>query len=142
MSQRTDLSELFGELRHTQCECAPAECSVGYSAYVVPQAAKFPMVIRMPDHPGTFSTCPCKEGTVYALGLQMYAAGKLHATIKPPYRVYMTTDKIVEPCAHGIGAQCAALDKGSVYIYVTTDDPNAPARNLIIQETSSYWPCP
>jgi hypothetical protein len=108
-------------------------------------------VLRTPSTPGVDPQCTpiCGlGGIVYSLGVNFqipYVAGKvLKATVTAPWSVWIGNDSVDDLCFTGAQNGCAlsVLTNTDRTVYVTTTDPNAPARNVYIEQVAAGSTCP
>ncbi len=120
-------------------------CEPSTTVSIAPE--EFPFVIRTPASPGALTWAHrCEQycgGTIpnlYALTLNVRGAPSIRARVEPPWRV---TSRIStnEACGY-LKHSCAnLLHFGfAMTLVIGTDDPNAPARNVILEATNE--PCP
>ena len=132
-------------------ECSQAACSLPPTAgYAVP-ADDFPFVVRMPSSPGALTPgalppkCAdnCGGAVFYGLHFRVVTTTQpnVRVRVEPPWfvsRAIATADN-----AACVRVSCMSLMVNSsspiVPLVVATTDPNAPARNVVIEATSD--PC-
>ena len=128
--------------------CAQATCA--HSFYSPTSKPNFPYVIRTPSNPGTDPACVKQCGassTTYGIGLgwnlQISTGFGMKVTVPKPW--FVRVEKYLDPnhyCLKGAEAQCSTVTSSAFDVYVLTNDPDAPAVNVVIEEVP--WPasCP
>lgn len=140
------------ECRGPSPECyAPGSrvtCSGGATTAAVYDHAAFPLVVRTPSHPGVDQKCigECGESNT-VFGVSLYVGvpdGSVYAlrvTAPEPWRVRFS--KFADFCLDGASAGCSVYDYGtSIAVEIVTDDPNAPARNVLLERVPKPAICP
>jgi hypothetical protein len=130
--------------------CSMAKCQGGnQTSFVeITSYSQLPFVLRTPDHPGVDPACPpCAQGAkpAYAMLVRInlpFVNHGLRITVGAPWRVgtYFSSDPFCVLGAPKSG--CRYVSVGSFDLLVSTDDPNAEARNVMIEDAPSSSPCP
>ncbi len=129
--------------------CSDARCTAGRDPFttLIGSYSKFPYIIRTPDKPGMDAVCNslgCEPGksVAYGVGLRIdlpYYKKGLRITVGSPWRVRQVSHSGWSPyCAReaSFGSGCIYLDTSFVDLMIDTDDPNAPSRNILIEDPS------
>lgn len=111
---------------------------------------QFPFVLRTPSHPGTDPRCTAAcnpPSTVFQILIDIHAnllapATGVKVTVPAPWKVHMVTSDF-NMCIPASQPNCGADDYGSgSFIEIVTDDPDAPARNVLIERATPPVTCP
>lgn len=137
-----DCSETCGG---SHLNCNAAECGAGGSGHTtISHTVPSPIVIRTAQFPGTAAPCQCTDSTVYALAFLVAEQQDTHfrATVGPPFRVYEGLSPSGS-CTYEIGKPgCATAFGIGAEFFITTDDPSAPMRNIVIEKSATPLTCP
>lgn len=123
----------------TMSTCASAKCGTT-AAPQIDSYSKLPFIFRTPDKPGVDPACAtdCKPATTVAYGLLFtvqlpYIKNGYRVIVSSPWRIRHPggVSPFCADLAPTIG--CAYGDSYGEYLIETTD-PNAPARNVTIEE--------
>ncbi len=114
-----------------------------------------PEYVRTPSQPGMNVNCSvCSTSTAYSFTIRadtyQVASYHLRVTVSPPWSLatgYSATNPLCYDSA--TATQCAIIAQGSStaggpypWVYVVTNDPNAPARNIVIEQSVDGGDCP
>lgn len=129
--------------------CAKAECPA--TDPVITLALRItnslPTVVRTPEKPGKFLPCECAipsaGGSLYSLLVALDAgAGKLvKVTVGTGWRLASPTSTNPWCGEPGDNRRCRIVS-GNSGVLITTDDPNAPSRNVLFEAASAGDKCP
>jgi hypothetical protein len=130
--------------------CATAACAVPPAFARSPGAPLGPLTIRTPDHPGTSATCvsSCGVGDTrygFAITYKDALATGFRARVGAPWKIFASSNYCNIALATS-GCLAFGTAQGSATFAIVTDDPNAPARNVVIDTYNSLGdgaaPCP
>jgi hypothetical protein len=128
------------------CTCGTSEClhfANGCSA-VLP--GDNTVVIRTPEHPGNNGACascpltPDFPGLVYGFGIiiPQPSSGYRRVTVAPPWRAgYIMVDHDGGTCGTLHTTPCSTIES----VFIMTNDPEAPVRNVVIEPVSALTDC-
>ncbi len=130
------------------CSTAGVTCGKNATSVSAKEHKSFPWVVRTPSHPGTDPNCQglCSSGPapVYGLSVDIGVPPDfvydLRVTVGAPWRVFLSD--LPEFCLAGSTAGCVIGQGTSVSVHLVTDDPNAPARNALIERVPKPATCP
>lgn len=125
-----------------------SSCSPG-SSIPVPDD-QFPFVVRTPSSPGSltdafrcFKFCTGAATSLYALSFKITTLQpQVRVRVEPPWRVANrpSTNDACTTLKRSCESMTHITGGSAIPIVVGTDDPNAPARNVIIEATSDECP--
>ena len=123
--------------------CQQTTCGAEGPAIMINDASMLPAVMRTPDRPGKL--CECSDGTVFAMrilvqeGLPHSGPVNLRATLGPPWQIASGLNwSSVCQSAQTQYDECLLTDYGTssspgrAFVF-STNDPDAPARNIRIE---------
>lgn len=140
--------------------CAGTTCTQElFSSAKVKDAAKYPYVFRTPSHPGVDPNCEpaCADQTDFPDAMApalygMYVLVKppedsskvLKVTVGEPWWIKITGEGRPYFCLDWSPQQgCAVAPQNTgLTVMILTDDPNAPARNVVLDEVDKPGSCP
>jgi hypothetical protein len=121
--------------------CSDATCGSGPATLQENYGLSF--VVRTPGHPGIDPACvsDCPDGGfVYGLGLTLnpQAPAIFDITVGPPWKIIQHSNtRYCTANGSTLATGCAVAYGFPQTIYVVTDDPNAPARNITFSVVST-----
>lgn len=129
------------------CSSPGVTCSKSPTSVSAKEHKAFPWVVRTPSHPGTDPNCAglCSSGPPPAFGVSVDIGVPpdwvydLRVTVSPPWRVFLSP--FPEFCLTGSASGCVVGQGASVSVHLVTDDPNAPARNALIERVPKPATC-
>lgn len=138
----------------TPTECASATCSSPSRKYYLDKIESLPFVMRLPNAPGVDPECKkaCTFGTttygktVWGFYITLYlptGAPPIRARVAAPWKIGLGPSGPF--CTSETAKTCQVTTTGQEWWAVLTEDPSAPARNLIIEkvpDSELSTPCP
>lgn len=129
------------------CSDPGVTCSKYPTTVSAKEHKAFPWVVRTPSHPGTDPDCAglCSSGPAPAFGVSVDIGVPpdwvydLRVTVAPPWRVFLSP--FAEFCMTGSASGCVVGQGAAVSVHLVTDDPNAPARNALIERVPKPATC-
>jgi hypothetical protein len=128
----------------TASACAMAICNA-QPTLELPQPAQLNTTlfeVRTPDRPGTDPRCVTQcpgDGYVYGLGLHMDWIGNIKLSVGPPWVIVRNdTTKMLCDANAKVFQGCAVFESPPTQpVFIMTQDPNAPARNVMIYQSNN-----
>ena len=127
--------------------CILALCGKGPDK--VNEVAPFPLIIRTPASPGTTAPCQCTDSTVSAFSYYLWAKSNgtteyFRISVGPPWRIYTGTTDNGSACTYDVGASGCVTPSTDLmlFMYFSTDDPDAPMRNITVERSDTPLSCP
>lgn len=127
--------------------CWQAECPAAPSSPTYVKVGAVPAVVRTPDKPGRHLFCPCEipsgGGSVYSLvvSLDLGTTKLVKVTVGPGWRL-PTGTSASNWCGELSDKRTCRIFSGSTSVLITTDDANAPSRNVEIVAATAGDSCP
>jgi hypothetical protein len=130
-----------------QNTCSNDSCAHSGVETQITSWSQLPYVIRTPSHPGMDQACPTNCGVVedYALTvlimLPPMGGTEVEVTVGPPWHVANWGGGTGgSSCPFGDAGACGQYLINGTTVGVWTDDPNAPARNVVIAPATTMCP--
>ena len=125
------------------CDRAPGNGIFFDSSSLAPEFAPLPVTLRTPARPGLGCVGCGLFGIAVTVPNAIGATEPLRVSVRAPWWVRTTTDVSAQPrgfCdSDGEAGQCTVTYGGTVQVYVLTDDPDAPSRNVVFERLGA---CP
>jgi hypothetical protein len=134
------------ECDKVRCQELPSHNTPTYYLY---DEREFPVTIRTPERPPQDSECGAICGPAaprFAIGLAVDGVVFWHYRVRvaAPWRIVQAErPKSYCPKEGGIDyGSCRAVHKENTLTLIVTDDPDAPARNIVIEKIAPDGGCP
>lgn len=140
--------------------CAGATCSLEpFSSVIIEDSSAYPYVFRTPSHPGVDPACeaacqeqtyfpqtiaPAKYGMIVTVNAPDDQSKVLKVKVGPPWWIEITAESVPYYCLDWSPVQDCQVDTQAtgLTVMILTDDPNAPARNVVLDLVDKPGSCP